>query len=175
MPVYLIFGKIQFPVDPAALIPFGGLGFFGAPTRHSGHKAAKIQSAPESDDYKTTKAGTKYAVSKDALYVEKDGSLCGLTLVAYGEVKLDAPARTGMMSENYEGTIQWPLVWTDLITTLPLLIGDGSAPETRQFNAIVEVYLENTLDRIAALCKNNDVPWVTPGLITLDVSPVPSA
>jgi len=171
VPVYLIFGKIEYPVDPAALVPFGGLLFFGLPTRNSGRKAAKIQSATEAtEDYKTTKAGTNYALAKDTLYVEKDGSLCGLTLVARGAVKLDAPG-----DQDYEGTLEWPLVWTDLITTLPLLIGDNDPPSTRQLDAAVEVYLENTLDRIAALCKNNNIPWVTPGLITLDVSPVPSA
>jgi hypothetical protein len=173
VPVYLIFGKIEYPVDPAVLVPLGGLGF----GRKAAKKAAHIQTATEStEDYKTTKTGTKYTVAKDTLYVEKDGSLCGLALVARGEVKLSAPARTGMMAQNFEGTLEWPLVWTDLITTLPLLI-DGDDVEARQpgVDAVLEVYLDNTLDRIASLCKNNNIPWVVPGQITLDVSPVPSA
>lgn len=116
VPVYLIWGKIEYPVDPAALLPLGG---FYLTNCQSG--SAKIQSA-DTDDCKTgtTKSGNQYAVSKDHAYIynEKENSLCGIALVAYGAVKLEAPPASGsMMNREYAGTIEWPLVWTDIVTT----------------------------------------------------------
>lgn len=196
VPVYLIFGKIQLPVNPAIVVPLGGFGYISERTQGS---AAEILSKkdkdysdkPDTSDYKSTPEGNKYKFEGNTAYVynEKDNTLCGLSFVARGDVKLTV-TRTGQSNLNYAGTMEWPIIWTDLITTLPLLIDDrveapARAPgspipigpivlnPTLTLGDIASLYLEKTLDRIAAVCKtNDDIPWVTPGAITLDVAPV---
>lgn len=190
VPTYLVFGKVRLPVDPAILVPLGGLGFGGGKTRKT-----KTQSV-DTSDYKTTPEGTKYKIDKEMAYVynEKDDTLCGLSLVASGAVSLVVDNPTGT-DATYTGTMQWPLVWTDLVTTLPLLIQD-SVDEPARFldttnnfvtviTTIINVdvtiisggggdgFLGRVLDRVGSVCKaNSEIPWITPGSITLDVSRV---
>lgn len=189
VPGYLIFGKVKLPVDPSILVPLGGLGYI------SGRNgAAKIQSV-DTDGYKTTPEGNKYKVDKDTLYVYngKEDTLCGLTLIARGPVKVTAPSSGEMpMTETYTGTLEWPIAWTDIVTTLPLLIDDDVDRQSGARQSvggianfilqlilqpeILPAYVEATLDRVAAVCKaNSDIPWITPGSITLDVTRQPTA
>lgn len=182
VPIYLIFGKVNLPVNPAILFPLGGVFI-------EDRKAAKagIQAAKETDEYKTTDKGSQYKVEGDHIYVKskKDSTICGLAAVARGPVTLTAPIPETMPVETqlYTGTIEWPIVWTDLITTLPLLIRDD--PTTRSVTGfdlgaflgpivaeVVGIYLTETIDRVAAVCEaNSDIPWINPGSITLDVRP----
>lgn len=200
VPTYLIFGKVRLPVDPAILVPLGGLGFGGGEGEKT--RRTKTQSV-DTSDYKTTPEGTKYKIDKEMAYVynEKDDTLCGLSLVARGAVSLVVDPTGTDNDATYTGTMQWPLVWTDLVTTLPLLVQDNVDQPARRdsiniddsfnFNTIIttyinvdlvfvnngggggllEAFLGRLLDRVGSICKaNSDIPWITPGAITLDVS-----
>lgn len=203
VPTYLIFGKVRLPVDPAILVPAGGLFFGGSGWGGEGEKMRRTKTqSVDTSDYKTTQEGTKYKIDKEMAYVynEKDDTLCGLSLVARGAVSLVVDPAGTDNTATYTGTMQWPLVWTDLITTLPLLIQDEVDQPARRsidigitnqqigfINVIVnviniggggggggvllEAYLSRLLDRVGTVCKaNSDIPWITPGAITLDVS-----
>jgi hypothetical protein len=205
VPTYLIFGKVKLPVDPAILVPLGGL----LPPQDNKKRRAKPQSV-DTSDYKTTPEGTKYKIDKEMAYVynEKDDTLCGLSLVARGAVSLVVDPPGADNTVTFSGTLQWPLVWSDFVTTLPLLvqdpidqparrdiggdntqvginIGDGTIIQVLinviQINVNVDFsgggldgFLGRLLDRVGSICKaNSDIPWITPGSITLDVTPVP--
>lgn len=172
-------------MDPAILVPLGGLGYI------SERNAAKTQGVATSDDYtKTTPEGNKYKLAKDMAYVynDKDDTYCGVTIVAKGAVSVVFNPTGDDNDATYTGTLEWPILWTDLITTLPLLIDDDvdvpapprQIPGLRQIPAfdlatVAVAYIEAVLDRVAHVCKSNsDIPWITPGSITLDVTRVPS-
>lgn len=183
VPVYLIIGKIRLPVDPAFLLPLGGLGLdasdliINLPLRKAGSKAASASVMGQSDEYKTTPAGTKYKADKDYVYVlnEKDNTLCGLSLVARGQAEMSVPSDAPMTPPQlYSGFMEWPIFWTDVITTLPLLITDPSNDQFARQEQIIVSWFGKLLDRLAAVCKaNDDIPWITPGGITFDLTPVP--
>lgn len=189
VPVYIIVSKIQLPVDPAIVIPIGGYANDAARKTK-----ASIQGVDKKElEYKTTPEGNKYKLADTGAYVlnEKDNTLCGLSLVGRGKVSLTIDREGTTNDATYEGTMQWPVMWSDLVTSLPLMVGEDIVPVRRQgggtnffpggpfwitplyAEGVTDVWLEKTLDRLAAICKaNDDIPWVSPGTITLDVSRV---
>jgi hypothetical protein len=185
VPIYLIFGKIQLPVDPAIVLPFGGFPYI---TDRKSSRAQLMGDSKSKDEYMATPEGNKYMVDGNKAYLvnEKDSSLCGLAVVAKGPVTITMPAETmGDDDVVFKGTIEWPLLWTDFITTLPLLISDDvEAPAPRQslqqflLGTGFELLKENfgrVLDRVAAVCQANDnVPWIAPASVTIDVTRVPT-
>jgi hypothetical protein len=200
IPVYAMWTKTKIPADPAwAWRIWMGLKYAGNamtdpdltfPVPPVGPPTAKIQGVDKSE-YKTAPDGSKYVSGSNYIYRvdEKDGSLCGLTLVAKGPVTVtvDPPADTVQVvaPSVYTGTIESPLVWFNGIVLLPgpqdvaeevmtcrrtgrcnqrdLIVNGDSGP-------IQAVVLEKTLERIDAMCKQNDIPFADIGSITLDVS-----
>lgn len=169
VPVYLMFTKIEIPVDPAWLLPLGGIFIGGDKSRVQ----PKAQVMGETE-YKTMQDGTKYVSGKDYAYVlnEKSNALCGLSLVAKGPATVTVSSTVNMMptTDTYTGDIEFSLLWTDLITTLPLLIQDPVDPPTDRSQRIFGSQ-DVLLERLAVMCKNNEIPYTTPGSITFDVSP----
>jgi hypothetical protein len=198
--IYAMFTKVKITADPAwAWRLWNGLQFAGNANPSWGPKA-QIQGTSEPPaDYKPEYVehnGNKYMVSDSHAYkVNGDGSLCGITLVAKGPVKVT------VKDEHYSGHMEWPLQHFNGIIKLPSVYDEKTCqswmwwctkPKVRQENedkapkpdpkpvpvmdsSVAGAAYTATLDVIDLMCKNLDIPYSDIGRVTLEWGPATPA
>lgn len=127
------------PIDPP-IVPPVPLGLTG-PLLAAAQAFPTVTSASTSDaafdlgPYAARSSSGKAKVSAaDAYYAEDeyDTTLCGLTLVAKGPVKLKTLSANGASKAHYRASIEATLLWTNGIITLPGFVAEALAAANGQ-------------------------------------------